>query len=341
MKAEVCVTGASGFIGSFLVESLVADGIPVRAFVKTGSGKVLTRLGKVEVCEGDIKDRASLDRAMAGVQTVYHLAAISRYDVNVPESEYHAVNVAGTRNVLDAALQAGVSTVVFTATIEAVGMSGDGRPLTEETPQHPRNIYGQTKMEAERLVLDYGRSGRIRTVVVRPPMIYGPCNEILFKRLFGIVRRGFYPLIGDGRALTEFCYVKNQVHGLRLAAERGRSGEVYFISDERSYEIEEIVDAIARAMERRVVKLRIPVPAALAMGFCFEMLAKVLRFYPFVIPETGRPPFSRKTVEWTSQSRLFCDTSKARRELGYVPPYTLDEGVSETVAWYRANGFMK
>lgn len=203
--------------------------------MKAGSGEAPGRSGQVEAFDRDIRDRASLERAMAGVDTVYHLAAILRYDVYVPEGDYRAVHVEGTRNVLDAAQASGVKTVVFTATIEAVGMSGDGHPLTEETPQHPSNIYGQTKMEAERLVLHRGRASQLCTVVVRPPMIYGPRNEILYKRLFGIVRRGFYPLIGDGRALTEFCYVKNQVHGIRLAAERGRLGEVCFISDERSY----------------------------------------------------------------------------------------------------------
>ena len=213
--------------------------------------------------------------------------------------------------------------------------------MTEDSPQQPRNIYGATKLEAENLVVDYHRRRGLHTVVVRPPMIYGPGNAILCKRLFGIIRRGFYPLIGDGRALTEFCYVKNQVHGIRLAAEKGRPGETYFISDDRSYSIEEIVDTIARAMEVRVIKPRIPVPAALAMGWSFEMLAKVLRFYPFVIPETGRPPFSRKTVAWTSESRLYCDISKARRELGYSPPFSLEDGVRETVEWYRANGFIR
>jgi len=341
MRSISLVTGAAGFIGGFLVDQLISEGIPVRAFLKTGTASSTLKASGAEVFEGDLRDPASLERAMKDVDVVYHLAAISRLDANIPDADYHAVNVEGTRHLLDAARAAGVRKVVFTATIEAVGVSTDGKPLTEETPQEPRNIYGRSKLDAENLVLDYHRQHGLDAVVVRPPMIYGPGNVILCKRLFGIIARGFYPLIGDGKALTEFCYVKNQVHGIRLAADKGRAGQVYFISDDRSYSIEEIVDAIARVMGVSVLKLRIPVPLALVMGWTFEMLAKVLRFYPFVIPETGRPPFSRKTVAWTSESRLYCDISKARRELGYQPPFSLDEGIRETVGWYRANGYIR
>ncbi len=341
MHNRVLVTGAAGFIGSHLVESLCADGVPTRSLVLSGSDASNLAGSSSELVEGDIRDQSSLVRAMDGVDLVFHLAAISRHDANIPDAEYSRTNVEGTRNVLDAARAAGAKRVVFTATIEAVGTSKDGAPLTEETPQCPRNVYGGSKLEAENLVREYHRAAGFDTVVVRPPMTYGPREVILCARLFGIIRKGFYPLIGDGRALTEFCFVKNQVHGLRLAAERGKPGEVYFISDERSYTIEEIVRAIAGVMGVRVFTPHIPVPLALAVGFSFELFSKVLRFYPFVIPQTGRPPFSRKTVEWTSESRLYCDISKARRELGYAPRYSLAEGIRETVAWYAEKGLIR
>jgi UDP-glucose 4-epimerase len=220
-------------------------------------------------------------------------------------------------------------------------MSKDGSPLTEDTPQSPRNIYGRSKLEGEKLVRDFSSSHGLNAVVVRPPMTYGPREMILYDRLFKVVRRHVYPLIGDGQALTEFCYVKNQVHGIRLAAERGRPGEVYFISDERSYTIEEIVRTIARVLDVRVITPRMPIPIAIAAGFTFEILSKVFRFYPFVIPQTGRPPFSRKTVAWTSESRLYCDISKARTQLGYEPEVGLETGIRETVQWYRDQGHLK
>jgi nucleoside-diphosphate-sugar epimerase len=340
VNSKALVTGATGFIGSHLVDSLLADEIPVRALVEPNTDPSSLKDSQSEIVYGDIRDPDAMRRVMQGVETVYHLAAISRHDVNVPNSEYYAVNVDGTKNLLEAVRNTGVKRFLYTATIEAVGMSKDGSPLTEETPQSPRNIYGQTKLEGERLVRDYAASRGMNTVVVRPPMTYGPRETILCDRLFKVIRRHVYPLIGDGQALTEFCHVKNQVHGIRLAAERGRPGEVYFISDERSYTIEEIVRTIARVLGVRVITPHVPIPVALAVGLAFEVLSKVFRFYPFVIPQTGRPPFSRKTVAWTSESRLYCDISKARTELGYEPSLSLESGISETVQWYKEHGYL-
>ncbi len=340
MSKTVLVTGAAGFIGSHLVDVLRADGVPVRAMVRPEDDRSFLRGSTAETVFGDLKDPESLRAAVTGVDLIYHLAAISRYDAGVADAEYRSVNLEGTRHLLDAARAAGVRRLLFTGTIEAVGTSRDGRPLTEASPQHPRNIYGKTKLEAERIVRSFGKEHGMETVVVRPPMTYGGRELILLQRLFRVIQKGIYPLIGTETVLTEFCYVKNQVHGLRLAADRGRSGEVYFISDDRSYPIEEIIRTIADTMGTGVWTPHIPVPAAMAIGLAFEGVSKVLRFYPFLIPQTGRPPFSRKTVEWTAKSRLYVDISKARKELDYHPPYSLREGVHETVSWYRENGLL-
>lgn len=334
------VTGADGFIGSHLVESLHRDGIPVRSLVQPSAGLANLRPDISEIVYGDIRDLPQMRRISRGMDVVYHLAAISRYDLNVPEAEYHRTNVEGTRNILEAAREAGVKRVLFTGTIEAVGLSGNNDPLTEETPQFPRNIYGRSKLEGEELVRSCNAPGVLETVVVRPPMTYGPGEVILCQRLFRIIQRGVYPLVGSGRTLTEFCYVKNLVQGIRLAAERGQPGEVYFISDERSYTIEEVVRSIAGELGVKVITPHLPIPAAYVLGYIFEILGGIFRFYPFLIPQTGRPPFSRKTVEWTSESRLYCDISKAKRELGYRPPYTLVQGLRETIRWYRERGYL-
>lgn len=338
---RVLVTGAAGFIGSHLVDALAADGITVRSFDLPGAALANLRNTRSEVVTGDIRDRESLRRAVRGMDAVYHLAAISRHDARVPDAEYEAVNIQGTRNVLEMADEAGVKRVLFTGTIEAVGMSKDGKPLTEETPQVPRNIYGKSKLDAENVVRHYASRRGMNTVVVRPPMTYGPRELLLCARLFKPIQRGLYPLVGDGQALTEFCYVKNQVHGIRLAMDRGVSGSVYFISDGRPYPISEVVLSIAREMGVRVYMPHLPIPVAYALGFTFEMLSKVLRFYPFLIPQTGRPPFSRKTVAWTSESRLYVDISKAQRELLYTPNHSMESGLKETVQWYRENGYLR
>ncbi|MBK1710069.1 NAD-dependent epimerase/dehydratase family protein [Marichromatium gracile] len=341
MTRVALVTGAAGFIGGHLVESLRADGIAVRALVRPGEDCAALSACGAEIRHGDLLDATSLEAALAGVGQVYHLAAISRHDARVPDARYRAVNVEGTRLLLEAARRAGARRFVFTGTIEAVGTSRDGHPLTEDSPQHPRNIYGRSKLEAERLVREAAADGTLETVVVRPPMTYGEREPILLGRLFRVIEKGVYPLIGPREVLTEFCYVGNQVAGLRLAAEHGRPGEVYFISDARSYSLEEIVHAIAAELGVRVWTPRLPIPLARAIGLGFEGLGKVLPFYPFLIPQTGRPPFSRKTVEWTAESRLYVDIGKARAELGYRPPHSLAAGIARTVAWYRDQGLLR
>ena len=341
MPTQVLVTGAAGFIGSHLVEALAAAGCAVRSLVLPGSATANLQGANTEVVYGDIRDPSTLRPALAGVDTVYHLAALSRHDARVPDADYRDVNVLGTRNVLEAADAAGARRLLFTATIEAVGMSPDGRPLTEDTPQQPRNIYGRTKLEAENMVRTFAARRGLQTVVVRPPMTYGPRELLLCARMFKPIQFGLYPVVGDGLALMECCYVKNQVQGIRLAAERGPDRSVYFISDERSYTFREIVLAIARELGVRVRTPRLPVPLAYALGWTAELAGRVLPFHPFLIRQTGRPPFSRKTVAWTKESRLFVDIGKARRELGYQPAYTLQAGLRETIAWYRQHGHLR
>lgn len=190
------------------------------------------------------------------------------------------------------------------------------------------------------MVLAFAARRALRTVVVRPPMTYGPREMLLAARLFKPIQFGFCPLVGDGLALMECCYVKNMVRGIRLAAERGPDKSVFFIADERSYTFREIVEAIARELGVRVHTPRIPVPLAYALGWTAELAGRVLPFHPFLVRQTGRPPFSRKTVAWTKESRMFVDIGKARRELGYQPAYTLQDGLRETIAWYRQHGHL-
>ena len=338
--AKTLITGGNGFIGSHLVDSLLADGASVRVMVQPGSDVSFIERTDAERVSGDLCAPDTLGPAVEGIESVYHLAAHPRFDAKVPDEEYEAVNVAGTRNLLDACAAAGVKRVLYTSSIEAVGPSEDGQRLTEETQPNPGNIYGRTKLEGERIVREYSGRDGMETVIVRPPMIYGPREMILVQRLFRVIKWGFYPIIGTGEALTEFCYVKNQVAGIRKVMENGRGGETYFISDERSYTIKAIVRGIAAAMGVRVRLVYLPVPIAWSIGLMLELLSKVLRFYPFVIPATSRPPFSRKTVDWTSKSKLYCDISKAKADAGYEPRYSLEQGIRETVDWYRQNGHL-
>ncbi|MBI4723075.1 MAG: NAD(P)-dependent oxidoreductase [Candidatus Stahlbacteria bacterium] len=337
---KVLVTGAGGFIGSHLVESLIADGDYVRCFVKPCSDISPIESSGNDIVYGDIRDIELLKKVTEDIDIVYHLAAIPRLKLTIPPEEYKSVNIEGTRNVLEMSRRAGTKKFVYISTIEAVGPSRNGNPVNEETEPKPENIYGGTKLEGEKLTVEYYKTYGMHTVIVRPPMIYGPGSLLQFQRLFKVINKGCYPIVGDGKTLMEFCYVENLVFGIKLAGEKGRAGEIYFISDERSYSIEEVVREIGQQLNTNTKIFYIPVRVAWGIGLLFEGLSKIIRIPPFRVKETNKAPFSRDTVKWTSKDTLFCDVSKAKRELGYIPPYTLSEGIKKTIKWYKVIGLL-
>lgn len=335
------VTGANGFIGSHLVEFLYGQSYRVRGLLQRGDRRQEELF--TELCdwvEGDLLDPSSLQTAVQGCDIVFHAAGLSRYHAHVPETEYRRVNVQGTETLLEACEANHVKTFVYISSIEAVGLSPDGLALTEESAPHPRNAYGRSKWEAERLVRHSGQSSGMKCVIARIATTYGPREKMLFKRMFKPIHRGVYCIFGDGSALIEFSYIKNQTLGIWQVAQQGEPGGVYFISDPRSYSFREVVTQIGSALGGRLKLIPLPVPMAWVAGLCCEGLSRILRFYPFYVRETGRPPFSRETLRWAAKSAIFCDTTKSKRQLGHFPLFSLEEGIQETVDWYRNQGWL-
>ena len=335
---KVLVTGASGFIGSHLVESLVSEGNDVISFVKNGGE--ISNLENVitKIVYGDLRDMDSIVEAVKGVDQVYHLAAIPNLQGSMTRANYYDINVEGTRKVLDACISENVKQIIYVSSLEAVGASSDGNPVNEETKPQPNNIYGESKLEAERIAKEYRNKYKINIVIVRLPMVYGPRNYLHLRRFFKMVNSGYYPLIGNGKVLIEFCYIKNAIQGLMLAAAVGKPGHIYFISDERSYEFKEVIDIIAQQLNVKICYIRIPIFLANGVGLAIEILSKILKFYPFIFEGTGRPAFTRISVDWMTKSALFCDITKARDELGYTPACSLSDGIRENIEWYKKKG---
>ena len=142
---KVLITGATGFIGSHLAQSLVKDGHEVRCLYRKGEDTTFLDALKCEMVCGDLRDRDSLENAVKGVKSVYHLAALSRYDATADTDDYYKVNVAGTRHLLEFSRRYNIETFIYISSVEGRGLSQDGNPLTESSPSHPRNIYGKTK----------------------------------------------------------------------------------------------------------------------------------------------------------------------------------------------------
>jgi nucleoside-diphosphate-sugar epimerase len=319
------VTGANGFLGTWLTRRLVGSGHEVRVLLRAGSsGAALSGLA-VEEVRGDVTDPSSLPAAVRDRDVVFHLAGIRR----APRREdFLRVNAGGTGNLLEAcAAHAPGARFVLAGSLAASGPSATGR--REEEAFQPREWYGESKAEAERLAFSF--SGRLPVTVARPPRITGPGDkENLF--FFRIVSRGVvvgFP--GEPRPLS-FVDVEDCARGMELlATHAGAAGESFFLASPERTSIEGLQLEVARALGVRARVLRIPPPLLRGAGSLADVASQVL----------GRHlPLNRKLAEQVLAPGWVCDTGKARRVLGFEARVTLAESIQRSADWYRAAGWI-
>ena len=321
----VLVTGATGFTGGHLVHSLVADGYRVRVIVRSKSRAAGLPAG-VDVREGDITDPAVVAAAVEGVGMIYHLAAAYR-QASHREEGYRRVNVGATRNLLEAALTAGLSRFVHCSTVGVHGHVANP-PATEEAPYSPADPYQRTKLEAELLARAYGRDRGLPLTVARPTAIYGPGDTRLLK-MFRMIANGTFVTLGSRDINYHMVYVDDLVAGLRLLGSHPAAvGEVFILGGERYYPLKTITSTIARLLGVRPPWLRLPAaPFQIAGSLCEAVC----------VPLGVEPPIYRRRVDFFTKSRAFT-IEKARRMLGYEPRVPLEEGLRRTLDWYLING---
>lgn len=329
MSNIVLVTGATGFIGSHLVDALVFEKRKVRCLVRRQSNDSHLKKIGAEIFYGDLTDFNSLKGIDREVETVYHLAAIAR-PMCIVDEMYFKVNVEGTKNLLEIFKDIPLKKSIYMSSISAVGPSLDREPVNENTWPHPIDVYGQSKLAAEKLVLDFIKKYNLPIVILRPPMVFGPRDSEMLK-LFKIVKTKFFPICGSENGHFDFCYVGNLVKACLLAEEKGRVGEIYHVSNERAYTLREILGAISKAERIKLSPFCLPNSLMSFAGLLIESLGKILGFHP---------SFSRDTVRWMSTDFWVSDISKIKKELNYQPEYSLDEGIQETVRWYQENNFL-
>lgn len=326
---RVLVTGGTGFTGKALVKRLLDMGHEVVALdSKEGLRTQEIREWGAEVILGSVTDPEVVRRAMKGVEIVHHVAAAFR-EMNVPDSYYHEVNVGGTKNVLAAALEAGVRKLIYCSTCGVHG-NIDNPPGGEDAPIRPADYYQRTKYEAEPIVRQYCDLG-LPTVILRPAAIYGPGDPERFGLIFRRVARGTFPMFGSGRTYYHPLYIDSLVDAFVLAMEGDRGvGEAYLIADEQYLQIEDLVQRVARALNVNVKIPHYPITPIIVAGHLCEKLCK-----PFGIA----PPIFPRRVDWYRQNRAF-RIDKAKRDLGYKPLVGIDEGLRRTAEWYRSEGFL-
>jgi nucleoside-diphosphate-sugar epimerase len=323
------VTGGTGFTGSHLVRRLLERGHQV-SVVDNSKGlfwEELEQLG-AGISLGSVTDRALMERLVAGQEVVFHVAAAFR-GVDLPHKVYWEVNVEGTRNLLEAALQQGVRRFIYCST-EGVHGHIKNPPADEQAPIAPKDYYQYTKWEGEKVVQEYIRKG-LGCVILRPTAIYGPGDPERFLMIYRRVKTGVFPMFGSGRITYHPLYIDNLSDAFELAMEKdGAPGQTYLIADEHYIAIEDLVGAVARVMGTVVKIPHFPFwPLYLAALLC-ETACKPLRI---------TPPIFRRRADWYRQNRAFT-IAKAKKELGYIPQVGLTEGLTRTYDWYRAHGYL-
>lgn len=328
MARTAFVTGGTGFTGGYLCRNLVKRGYHVKALARpTSNISQLESLG-VEIVYDDISNRESLHGRMNGVDVVFHIAAAYRQE-GIPKSEFWRVNVDGTRNLLDEALESKVDRFVHCST---VGVQGEisNPPATEEAPYNPGDWYQESKMEGELLALDYFHNKGLKGVVVRPVGIFGP-GDNRFLKIFRFVKNGKFRMIGSGKVLYHLTYVEDLVEGIALAGERNEAiGNIYTIGGEEYITLNEFVKSLAEIFGTKISSLKIPVWPVWLAGFLCELVCRPLRI---------EPPIFRRRVDFFIKDRAF-DISKAKKDIGYRPSVPLRKGLQITADWYIEQGLL-
>jgi nucleoside-diphosphate-sugar epimerase len=327
----VLLTGATGFVGSHAVEAFVVSGWAVRALVRSPQKAAVLGDLPVELVSGSLEDEESLRAAAQGVDVVVHLAALTHART---AEEYAAVNVAGTRRLVEAARRGGVRRFVYLSSLAASGPASHGRSVTAHDAPQPLTEYGRSKLAGERVVMeaagDAGRGGSMEVVILRAPAVYGPRDTDLY-HFFRLARRGVIPVPTGADRLLQMVHVADLARALVHAARAEGVTGTYHIAESRCYTWQEVGRLVGAAVGRDVKVIR--VPAALIAGLA-------------AVSESAAGVFGRSSIFNRDKARellapgWLCETEAARAALDYEADIPLADGLCATAQWYREQGWL-
>ena len=313
-KRIVLVTGATGFIGRNVCADLHAAGFHVRAAVRS-SASLSDDWEQIEI--GEIRADTAWDAALDNVHAIVYLASHSPQAGENPEDAkraYKQVLVEGSERLARAALAAGVRRLLYISTIKVNGEATPiNVPFTEDTPPRPEDVYGLSKWQAEQMLKEIGSNSPLEVVILRLPLVYGPGVRANFLSLLRLVERGFPIPLRSVHNRRSMLYVKNLADVIiRCIDAPQASGETFLVSDNMDVSTPELLEKLAAQLGRKLHSW--PIPVALLHG-----AGKLLGKSAMVNRITGS---------------LIVDTRKVRQQLEWAPPFTLDEGLRDTVQWY-------
>jgi nucleoside-diphosphate-sugar epimerase len=328
---HVLITGGTGFIGSRLAQRCLAQGYPVTVLgqentpAEVENSRTLQAQG-AKVALVSVTDRERLFAAMQSVDLVFHLAA-AQHEANVPDQHFWDVNVTGTRNLLEASVEAGVKRFVHGSTIGVYGAALDGT-LNELSPIQPDNIYGRTKLEGEKTVLAF--QDRLPVVIIRVSETYGPGDRRLLK-LFKAIHKRIFFMIGNGKNVHHLIYVEDLLNGfMRAATVEEATGHIFVLAGKEVLTTNDMIATIAGQLGVRPARFRAPLGLFLGAATVMEVCCRPLGM---------QPPLHRRRMDFFKKSFLF-SPEKATQLLGFAPQWSFKEGVAQTAAWYTEQGYL-
>ena len=335
--ATALVTGASGWLGQNLVRALVGQRDRVRCLVPVDDHAAPLALVSpaVEVVVGDVRDPVVADRLFDGVgtdATVFHAAAVIHPKRST--RELFDVNVGGTQNIVDRARRCGAARFVHVSSNSPFGVNPTPHDVfTEDSPYNPYLGYGRSKYEAELIVRNADERGDLATVTIRAPWFYGPYQPARQTQFLRTIRRGRFPLVGDGTQRRSMAYTDNLVQGLLRAEVADKApGNAYWIADERPYELHEVLATVRRALEAEGLPTSGPERLSLPRA-----VARLAEGADVLLQGRGRYVQPLHVLGELNHT-IACDISRARDELGYRPTVSLEEGMCASIRWCLDRG---
>jgi nucleoside-diphosphate-sugar epimerase len=325
-KESVLITGANGFVGSKLCSRFLDEGYRVIAGIREGCDATRIIDFDIEYRFGDITEPDTLGAMTAGVDYIIHNAGLVK--TKNPQN-FFKINRDGTTNILEAAGKNGsLKKFVLISSLAAAGPSKFGKPLTEEDEPQPLSVYGQSKLESEKEVLQ--RADRINCVILRPPGIYGP-GDMETLAFFETLNNRIKPYLGNLKRKIQMVHIDDLTRGvLRSVQAETKSGSIYFIAEAESHTYRYLVKCIREAVDRWALPLYFPGWAFRTIAFISQMLFKLFGKSPMLTVEKA----NEILAEWE------VSIARAEKELGYKPLVTFADGARETLWWYRTEGIL-
>jgi nucleoside-diphosphate-sugar epimerase len=333
-KQHVLVTGGGGFLGKAIVKQLIAsDTFAVKSFSRH-MYQELESLG-VEQIQGDIRDSNRVEHACKGIDLVFHVAA--KTGMWGKYNDYYQTNVIGTKNILNACQMHNVSRLVYTSSPSVIFDGSDAKGIDESAlyPKAYHSLYSKTKAIAEQAVIKASGS-HLRTIILRPHLIWGPEDTNLVPRI--IARAKQLVIIGNGDNLVDTLYIDNAADAHILAAAKlhenpDLSGKIFFISQDEPVYLWDMINNILKAGGHEPVKRKISKQVAFLAGALFELTFSILNI-------KKEPRITRFVAKELATSHWF-DISAAKRDLGYVPKVSIQEGLIRLEAWLNTHQLIK